>query len=181
MTAASPVKGRSWKLRRLLPDDWAEFRALRLRALADAPEAFGSTAADAERLTEAQWRHRLASRMTIAAETGGSLVGLAAGTTEEPPGAELVSMWVDPSWRGEGIGDALVRAVERWAAGQGFSRLRLWVAVGNDRAERFYTRLGFTRTGRRQPMGKEAGNQMELEMARPLENPSPDDGQNEAQ
>ncbi len=163
------------------PDDWAEFRALRLRALQDAPDAFGSTAAEAERLTEGQWRHRLGSRMTIAAESGGTLVGLAAGTTEEPPGAELVSMWVDPAWRGQGIADALVGAVERWAAEQSFSRLRLWVAVGNRHAERFYTRLGFTRTGRLQPMGKEAGNRMELEMVRRLEIPSPDEAENEAQ
>jgi len=181
MTTGRSVKDPNWKLRRLLPDDWAEFRALRLRALADAPDAFGSTTAEAERLTDGQWRHRLGSRMTIAAESGGTLVGVGAGTTEEPPGAELVSMWVDPAWRGQGIGDALVRSVERWAIEQGFSRLRLWVAVGNRRAERFYSRLGFTRTGRLQPMGKEAGNRMELEMARQLEIPSPDDGQNEAQ
>ena len=46
-------------IERLGPDDWQEFREIRLRALADAPTAFGMTLADAEQQTEDAWRARL--------------------------------------------------------------------------------------------------------------------------
>jgi ribosomal protein S18 acetylase RimI-like enzyme len=96
---------------------------------------------------------------------------LAAGIIEqplEPLEAELISMWVDPAWRGLGVGDALVKEVEGWTARRGIGQLRLWVAEGNDRAERFYSRLGFSRTGRLQPMPEPRSERLEFEMLKAL-------------
>lgn len=42
-------------VRRLLPDEWRAYRAIRLRALADAPEAYGSTLARGEGLPDETW------------------------------------------------------------------------------------------------------------------------------
>lgn len=47
------------------PEDWVEFREIRLRALADAPDAFGATLAEAQEQTEEGWRSRLASEAPI--------------------------------------------------------------------------------------------------------------------
>ena len=41
------------------PEDWVEFREIRLRALADAPDAFGMTLTGALEQTESAWRSRL--------------------------------------------------------------------------------------------------------------------------
>jgi hypothetical protein len=41
------------------PDDWTTWFEIRLRALADAPPAFGSTYAETSRMTEEQVRTRL--------------------------------------------------------------------------------------------------------------------------
>ena len=152
-------------MRRLAPADWAAFRDIRLAALGDAPEAFGSTAADAQTLEEPEWRRRLELRAVFMAEVAGQRVGLVAGIGGDQPGAaELISMWVAPPWRGQGVGDRLVEAVLAWAVGEGFTSVRLWVATGNTRAERLYARHGFEATGRSQPMGGQRFELLEFEM-----------------
>jgi GNAT superfamily N-acetyltransferase len=168
MTLARSVKQPKWEVRQLLPDDWALFREIRVRALHDAPAAFGSTAAEAERRSEQEWRRMMAARAVFAAIGSSGAIGLAAGIIEQPLEAELISMWVDPAWRGLGVGDALVKEVEGWTARRGIGQLRLWVAEGNDRAERFYSRLGFSRTGRLQPMPEPRSERLEFEMLKAL-------------
>jgi GNAT superfamily N-acetyltransferase len=154
-------------IRRLAAADWAAFREIRLVALSDAPEAFGSTAADAEKLDEEEWRRRLEQRAVFLAEVLTQPVGLAAGIGGDRPGeAELISMWVAPARRGHGVGDCLVEAVLAWAVAEGFTSVGLWVAQGNTRAERLYARHGFAATGRVQPMGGERVDLLEFEMRR---------------
>ncbi|MER5306545.1 GNAT family N-acetyltransferase [Streptomyces sp. NPDC002773] len=55
---------------------------------------------------------------------------------------ELDQLYIDPPWRGHGIGDRLVElAKQRRAAG-----LSLWTFQANAPARRFYERHGFTAT-----------------------------------
>jgi GNAT superfamily N-acetyltransferase len=156
-------------VRRLTPGDWAAFRAARLAALRDAPEAFGSTAEAAERVDETEWRRRLEQRAVFLAEVSTQPVGVAAGIAGDVPlEAELISMWVTPAWRGHGVGDRLIDVVLGWAVHEGFTVVSLWVARGNTRAERLYARHGFAATGREQPMGGARLDHLEFEMRRPL-------------
>jgi GNAT superfamily N-acetyltransferase len=156
-------------IQRLAAADWATFRAVRLAALRDAPEAFGSTATNAEKLDEAEWRRRLEQRAVFLAEVASQGVGLAAGIEgDQPNEAELISMWVAPAWRGHRVGDRLVDAVLAWAASEQFRTMCLWVATGNARAERLYARHGFAPTGRVQPMGGERIDLREFEMRRAI-------------
>jgi ribosomal protein S18 acetylase RimI-like enzyme len=157
-------------VRRLDEDEWARYRGVRLAALAEAPWAFGSTLAREQAFTEELWRERLAARSTfVACDDDGAeprgLVGVI--EADEPDTAELVSMWVHPDARGSGAADALVRAALSHAAERGFGRVHLWVAEGNDRAERLYARHGFKRTGIVQPI-REGEEPMEFSMERVL-------------
>lgn len=131
-------------------DDWREWRSLRLRALAEAPDAFGSTLAEWSGAgdTEQRWRDRLdAVPVNLLADDDGGPVGMASVTAVTGREAELISMWVAPSARGTGVGIALVvRAMEQ-AAALGAERLALDVAEGNDRAIGLYRRAGFTDAG----------------------------------
>jgi len=52
----------------------------------------------------------------------------------------VLGMVVDPAQRNRGTGGRLMRALEGWAAGQGYSRL--WVATGG-RAVDFYRKCGW--------------------------------------
>lgn len=134
---------------RLTADDWAELRAARLAALAEAPYAFSSTLAREEQFTEQTWRERAGSGRTFAAWDGGTIVGLATGWQEDDD-FHLVGMWVSPKVRGSGVADRLVAAVCELARESGATSVTLWVTEVNGRARAFYRRLGFAPTGGRQ-------------------------------
>jgi ribosomal protein S18 acetylase RimI-like enzyme len=137
--------------------DWEALRQLRLRALADAPDAFASTL-EAEVAFPAQvWRQRAQGRPATAnfiAREGDVDVGLAAVFAEpDAPGRmHLVSMWVDPGYRRQGVARALAGQVVRWAADRRAREVVLWVADHNTAARRLYEQIGFRPTGTRQPL-----------------------------
>ena len=136
-------------------DEWPVLRSVRLQALADAPSAFGSTLAAERRFTQERWRERaagsVASRLFLAWR-GDEAVGIAGCIDEGDGTAQLVSVWVRPDCRGQGVARALSTAALDFASAHGFSVIRLWVTDGNGTARRLYERLGFTATGRQQPL-----------------------------
>ena len=140
--------------------DWATLRDLRLRALADAPDAFGSTLEAEERMSEADWIGRAAPLadsppcINLIAELGEEPVGLAYACLDaaDPGRANLYSMWVDPSARRSGLGRAIVERVAAWALSADAGRLVLEVTEGNRAALGLYERAGFTLTGERSPL-----------------------------
>ncbi|WP_280403465.1 GNAT family N-acetyltransferase [Nocardia brasiliensis] len=135
-------------IRLLAADDWEAFRRLRLRSLADAPQFFGSTLADAQARTEAVWRQILSERMQFVAVGDGVELGTVGAMRDaDRGGLHLVSMWVAPEARGTGVSDLLVEAVLDWADTAGSPPVWLEVADGNTVAERLYLRHGFVRTG----------------------------------
>ena len=137
------------EVRRLGPDDWRAFRDVRLAALKEAPYAFGSTYESEVGYAEASWRQRLAGWARFVAEVDGHVVGVVgAGSGEFSGTVALTSLWVDPRFRGRGVGTALIGAVEDWAKSQDLTQVVLWVTEANRSAERLYERLGFKRTGR---------------------------------
>ena len=56
-------------------------------------------------------------------------------------------MWVRPSGRGHGIGEALIGATADWAKARGHDCLLLWVTESNAAAIKLYDRCGFALTG----------------------------------
>lgn len=138
------------QIRRVRPGDGPDLRALRLRALEDAPTAFGQTLADARAKPDEHWESWAASETTAtyAGIDDGVWLGMAGGYVmhDEPASAMLFGMWVDPRVRGTGLAADLVAHVLAWARTTPCERLTLWVTDGNARARRFYGRCGFTLT-----------------------------------
>lgn len=137
------------KIVRLHPDEGERLRSIRLRALRDAPDAFGSTLEETAVRPPESWRQQLTDLATFLAVIDGEDAGmvrsaLADGSTED---VYLLSMWVSPSARGRGAGDALIAAVIDWSRSISARRVLLDVADDNAPAVALYARHGFTPTG----------------------------------
>ena len=75
----------------------------------------------------------------------GHLVGTYSGPSEMwlVAQAELVSMYVQPAYRGDGTGARLVDAFKEWGHERGARRLTVDACAANEGALRFYARNGF--------------------------------------
>jgi GNAT superfamily N-acetyltransferase len=148
------------EIRRIRIDDSDRLRQFRLRALADAPAAFGQTLAEAQKRTAEQWAAFARETATSEADTifvaedHGQWYGMAGAfvEAEHPDSVRLVSMWVDPARRRSGIGAALVEAVAEWARGRRARRLELWVTETNEPARSLYARQRFVATDQTKPL-----------------------------
>ena len=143
------VEGMKIELRILSPDDWQLWRSVRLAALTEAPDAFGSRLQDWTDAAENRWRERLAipgavDLVAIETETNAP-VGMVTGTPDlqDCGRVKLISLWVDPAARGHGVATTLITAVARWAAREGARSLTLSVMPNNDAARLTYERNGF--------------------------------------
>ena len=56
---------------------------------------------------------------------------------------ELLQVWVDPEYRGQGVATGILDAVFEWAGRNGFGAIIATVALGNGEALRFYEKSGF--------------------------------------
>jgi GNAT superfamily N-acetyltransferase len=179
----------SWEIRRIRPDEGLRLRALRLRALADAPTAFESTLAREEAFPEAIWHERAlrgaAGRDAVTfiaeedgAEEGARWIGLATGLAPDPDDSAgsdpaqsrpmLVGMFVDGTARRRGVGVALVESVVGWARARQAAHLVLWATSGNAAALALYRRCGFRPTGATKALAHDPAL-VEVEMVRALD------------
>ena len=106
---------------------------------------YPSTAEETIQRLRAVNRH--SEHVVYVAEAGGRLVGwihvFARPSLTTEPSAEVAGLVVDEDCRGRGIGEALMRAAERWAIEQGYRMVTLRSNVKRLRAHAFYERLGY--------------------------------------
>lgn len=136
-------------IERLAADEGLRLRTIRLRALADAPDAFGNTYDEAAVQPLDSWTAQLQEIATFVAVVDGEDVGLVRGACDDlqPDAAWLISMWVSPEVRGQGVGEALIDAVVEWARVSGARRVLLAVGDHNQPAIALYARKGFEPNG----------------------------------
>jgi GNAT superfamily N-acetyltransferase len=137
-------------------EDWERVRDIRVRALADAPFAFGSRLEEEQDQPEFFWRANLERQAaaTFLAIRGRETVGLVRTFVEpeDVASARLVSMWVAPHARGQGVGRQLVAVVVQWARDHDATSVQLWVTETNTDARRLYEFCGFVLSGGRQTL-----------------------------
>lgn len=84
----------------------------------------------------------------VAEEPGEGVVGwvhvFGSRLLEHDPVAEIGGLVVDGSWRGRGIGRALMEEAESWALERGHREVRVRSNVVRTEAHKFYGELGYT-------------------------------------
>lgn len=140
------------QVRRLTADDLAAYRALHRLGLAEPGGAFVQSVEEDATIPDAE-----VAAMLTRGEGWGAFTGerLDAKLTIDtlPFGVLAHTRWVHamyarPEARGNGAAAALVQAAIENARSEGATRFLLWVAAENQRARRFYEKLGFREAGR---------------------------------
>jgi GNAT superfamily N-acetyltransferase len=117
------------EIKPILPEHWPVLKDIRLRALTDAPGAFGTTLAEAQAYLDKEWQARAQRFSEMPAATGGIAYlddvpcGMASAfpSTENTHTAGMTAFWVAPEHRGQGVADAMVTFLVNWATGQSHS------------------------------------------------------------
>lgn len=153
-------------LRRAVIGDESTLRMLRLQALSDAPDAFGSTYERELARTKSDWQRWMSPGVTFILDELHGPRGIVAGQHDanDPSVVHLMAMWLHPEDRGSGAADNLVAAILAWAQSEGATTVRLDVMQANTHARRFYERNGFRPTG--QEATHERSGQIEIRMER---------------
>jgi ribosomal protein S18 acetylase RimI-like enzyme len=138
-------------VRMLGPADATLYRALRLRALREHPDAFTSSWEEERQQPAEAAAQRLAAHPFWGAYRQAELYGFV-GLQREPRTknrhkATVMGMYVAPELAGQGVGRKLLEALIAHARLNGTESLVLTVTDGNQRAVRLYESAGFRSFG----------------------------------
>ncbi|MEM7525141.1 MAG: GNAT family N-acetyltransferase [Pseudomonadota bacterium] len=139
-------------IRRLEVEDLASFKHLRLEALRLEPEAFASSLADAERLSDAEWAARLTENAVFGAFAADDLIGMMAlipsPFRKMAHRATIGMVYLAAPARGGGVASALLQSLTAHARAESVRQLELMCSSENAAAISFYRREGFSEMGR---------------------------------
>lgn len=134
------------QVRRLTQDDAEIFREIRLEALEKHPETFQSTYESAAELPLDAFKQRLRQYALFGGFADGTLCGFVGFYPLKNPKIShkglLWGMYVKEEARGTGLAEAMVEAVVEHAKDK-VEQILLSVIEENERARRFYAKMGF--------------------------------------
>ena len=133
------------KIKTLKPEQWKDFRSIRLEALQTAPEAFGTRYEDMVDQPETKWREWLGADYGLKrfAYVGDEVIAMA-GVFYEETFAHIIAVYTKPAYRGKGVsGVILTSLIDQIKAEGKVSRIQLEVNQTATGAIRSYEKLGF--------------------------------------
>ena len=82
-------------------------------------------------------------RVDLALDSSGKLIGYCVTSIDNLATGEIDSIFVNPQYRKQGIGRALMEKALEWLNSKGVKKKIVSVAVGHEQVYRFYSRFGF--------------------------------------
>jgi ribosomal protein S18 acetylase RimI-like enzyme len=138
-------------IRKITADDWKLYKQIRLKALTESPDSFGSTFDKEAAFSDEQWKARLSKtaevpqKITLVAFSVTKPLGLASGIIlqSEDQIAQVNQIWVASDFRLMGVGQELLRGIVYWASTLNQKSLVLSVTADNAEAISLYEKFGF--------------------------------------
>lgn len=106
---------------------------------------------DGEAYEVETFRHLLSNPDAVTRKVGlfnGAMIGFVVGMLEPGAVGHVISLGVAPEWRRRGIGQELMKSIERGFSERGATTCRLEVRVDNRPAQRLYRKMGYSVTQR---------------------------------
>lgn len=133
-------------IRQLKIDDWKIWKEIRLRALKDFPEAFGSSYEEELKFSEARFKEGLIKSDIFGSFESGNLIGVAGffslTNLKTKHRGVLFGLYVEKDFRGKGVASELILTVINHAKTR-VSQLHLSVVTTNQQAVGLYQKFGF--------------------------------------
>ena len=133
-------------IRLLEKENWKQFKAIRLEALSECPEAFGSSLEEESNLSDAEFEQNFKKSTFFGAIQNNQLVGCTGfficSLSKMSHRGVVFSMYIKNGYRGQGIGNALLNAVITHAKNR-VIQLHLTVVTTNQTALKLYQKNGF--------------------------------------
>ena len=163
-------------IRTLAPHEGQTYRHVRLRSLADSPDAFCSTLAEEQDRAADAWTARLSAAAVsgqdrpLIAQLDDAAVGLLWAKVDAADSSivNIFQVWVAPEARGRGAAAALLEEAISWARSRHARVVQLSVTCGDTSARRLYVRAGFQDAGSpvpRRPGAPLLEQEMQLSLA----------------
>ena len=144
------------EITKLTGTEWQEYRNLRLRALKEDPQAFGTNYKTSLEYTEEEWKRRLdnaskgETNWLLFAKDNDKLVGMVGAYLEKEvkDTATIISVYVPNEERGKGISKKLMEHLLNELSHKTFlKKVKLTVNKNQASAVGLYKKFGFLETG----------------------------------
>lgn len=134
--------------------DATPLRKIRLEALENHPESFGSDVDNELDQPISAWKKILDDQnynAVFVAESKSTLVGMTGIFIRDriklKHTGNIWGVYVQPEWRGSGVADQLIQSSLNWAKEKGLQQVKLAVITTNSAAIHLYKRCGFREYG----------------------------------
>lgn len=133
-------------IRQLTTDDWSLYKQVRLKALKECPEAFGSSYEEEAEYSENQFKEMLAQNDLFGVFEGEALIAMAGYFTLKGLKTKhrgfLFGLYVEPQFRNQSVASKLLLDLLRHAKSK-MSQIHLSVVTTNEAALKLYKKHGF--------------------------------------
>jgi RimJ/RimL family protein N-acetyltransferase len=152
------------------PDDAVRLREIRLRALQDAPYAFGADLKVESEKPINYWENHLRISNWCLVEDGKKDIGLlevSKAADDRSADCWLSSWWIDQNFRGQGVSKLMLQWLDQLCTDKGWHKQGLGVWPENEEAVAVYLKLGFIK-GEKELQSRSRPEKMYLPMYRNL-------------